>query len=77
MDYYIDFENYLGSQEWLDRRYDYTSGNLDYLGKNVAIAGTTSDDWQIFKFTYDGSGNVTRMQGPLVGTWDGRAALGW
>lgn len=78
MDYYIDFENYLGSENWGERRYDYTSGNIDYIGKHVTVGAVTSDDaWNVWKFTYDGDGNMTRMQGPLIGTWDDRAALSW
>ena len=78
MDYFIDFENYLGSQDWLARRYDYTSGNIDYMGKHLEVDAAASDDsWYIWKYTYDGSDNLTLMQGPLVGSWDGRAGLGW
>ena len=78
MDYYIDFENYLGSENWGSRRFDYTSGNIDYIGKHVTVSADTADDeWNVWKFTYDGSGNMTYMQGPIVGAWDSRAALGW
>ena len=77
-DHYIDFDNYLGSQDWGRKKSDYTSGNLDYFGKHLQVTGATSDDqWHILKFTYDGSGNLTDIQGPLVGVWDDRATLGW
>jgi len=63
---------------WRDKRYDYTSGNMDYMGVNTYHAAATTDtDWEIWKFTYDVDKNTVRIQGPLQGSWDNRAALGW
>jgi hypothetical protein len=61
-----------------DRRYDYDgSNNLIYRGYALKHKTATSDsEWYIWKYTYTG-GNLTRMEGPLTGTWDGRAALSW
>ncbi len=78
IDHYIDFDNYLGADHWLARRFDYTSGNIDYVGKHLEVgAATTDGSWWVWKYTYDASDNLTLMQGPLVGSWDSRAALGW
>jgi YD repeat-containing protein len=65
---------------WHDQRYEWdASNNLIYIGTNELLNESTStnDYWEITKLTWDASGNLTRMQGPLRGTWDGRAALSW
>lgn len=55
---------------------DWTSGNMDYYGVNAsASAADGATDWVIFKFTYDGSSNITKIQSK-VGTWTSRAS-GW
>ena len=61
-----------------DQRFDWDAdGNLIYRGirprHNDPI---TETDWEIWKFTWS-SGNLERLEGPLVGSWDGRAFLGW
>jgi hypothetical protein len=67
----------LDGSKWKDQRYDYTSGNLDYKGVNETHkAATDSSTWEISKYTWTGS-NITRIEGPLTGSWDGRAALAW
>jgi len=72
-----DVEDLLSSDYWKDLRLDWTSGDLDYKGLNTDHdAATDAATWYIWKFTWSGS-NPTRIEGPLVGTWDGRAALGW
>ena len=63
---------------WHDQRFEYNvGGDLIYKGvhemHNIAI---TDDNWEVWKFTYDGA-NVVRVEGPLRGSWDGRAALLW
>jgi len=64
---------------WKDQRYAYdASGTIIYRGVSIYHGnGTTEEDWEIWKYSYDGSGNLTRIEGPLKGSWDGRAALGW
>jgi len=62
---------------WKDQRFDYTSGNLDYKGLHTVhktAEGTAT--WEIWKYTWV-SGNITRIEGPLTGSWTGRAALAW
>lgn len=64
---------------WHDVRIEYnSSGNLEYRGvhemHNIPITDT---GWEIWKYTYDSSNRTTRVEGPLRGSWDGRAALGW
>ena len=63
---------------WHDERKDYdVGGNLIYRGvhemHNIAV---TDENWEVWKYTYTGS-NVVRIEGPLRGTWDGRATLAW
>ena len=66
------------SAYWLDQRLDYTSGDLDYRGVNVGHkAGTGTNTWYVWKYTWNGSGACTRIEGPLVGSWDNRASLAW
>lgn len=74
----LDKETGLYSDErWNDRRFDYTSGDLDYIGKHKKHNALTSDtQWVIIKYTWSGS-NCTRIEGPLIGAWDDRASLSW
>ena len=63
---------------WKDVRFDYGTGDLDYRGCNITHkAATDEETWEIWKFTYDVSNNVTRIEGPLSGSWDNRASLDW
>jgi YD repeat-containing protein len=61
-----------------DKRFDWSGSDLIYMGQN-ATAGASEDntEWRVSKFTWDGSGNPIRIEGPLIGSWTGRAALGW
>jgi len=63
---------------WGDRRYDYAGGsNVIYVGCNVVHDAAQGDTtWVIWKYTYDGD-NVVRTEGPVEGSWTGRADLGW
>lgn len=72
-----DFDAYSLGARWNDQRFDYTSGDLDYRGANETHnAVITSESWYIWKYTYSG-GDLVRIEGPLTGSWDGRASLGW
>lgn len=65
---------------WKETRYDYDAGGqVTYEGRNTTHkAATDVATWYIWKQTWSAvPGNLTRRQGPLVGTWDGRAALSW
>ncbi len=62
---------------WKDKRYDYSANQMVYKGFNVthkATEGATT--WYIWKMTYT-SNQLTRIEGPLQGSWTGRAALAW
>lgn len=62
---------------WKETRLDFTSGSLDYRGLNANHGAATSlETWQVWKFTWSG-GNLVRIEGPLQGSWDGRADLSW
>ena len=63
---------------WKYKRFDYTSGDLDYMGKSEHHRAATDVGslWYIWKFTWDGT-DLTLMEGPLVGNWDNRASLNW
>ena len=63
---------------WLDLRLDFTSGNLDYKGSSrISVASTSAGDlWYVWKYTWS-TGDLVRVQGPIVGNWDDRAALSW
>jgi hypothetical protein len=53
------------------------SGNIQYLGVNWRPGAASADtDWEIHKFGYDASDNITDFQ-ILPGSWDGRVALSW
>jgi len=62
---------------WKDKRYDYSSGDLIYMGVCTYHDNATSEeDWEIWKFTY-GADGIARIEGPLKGSWTGRASLAW
>lgn len=73
-----DVEKLLAEHYWLDKRFDWTSGDLDYLGCSTTHKASTSTGnlWWIMKFSWS-SGNPTRVEGPLNGNWDTRASLAW
>jgi len=59
-------------------RFSYdVSGNLEYVGLNT-IDGIADDipTWQVLKFIYS-DGDISYIEGPIMGTWDGRASLNW
>jgi hypothetical protein len=64
---------------WHDVRMEYgATGLLTYRAvhemHDVAI---TDPDWEVWKYTYDTSGRLTRLEGPLHGAWNDRASLVW
>lgn len=62
---------------WHDIRLEYSSGDLIYKGYHIDHkAATDSATWFIWKFTWSGT-DITRKEGPIIGSWDGRAALSW
>ena len=63
---------------WRDVRLEYSDGNLIYRAANYFHDALTTDtNWEIWKYTWDISENLTRIEGPLPGSWDDRAALNW
>lgn len=64
---------------WHDQRLYYDASNqLIYkCCHEIHKAATTDEGWEIWKYTWDASGNCTRIEGPLKGTVDGRATLAW
>lgn len=72
-----DVERILAGNYWKDQRFDYEGNNVVYKGLNVTHkAGTDSSTWYVWRYTWVGN-NCTRIEGPLMGTWNGRADLGW
>jgi len=68
---------------WRDKRYDFTGDDLIYMGFNGVHKAETSDpagaptgDWAVWKFTYS-TGDIVRIEGPITGAWDDRAAMAW
>ena len=62
---------------WGRRKFYYGSDGVDYICRHMDPDAATSDDgWYVWKFIYV-STNLDDIQGPLRGTADGRAALGW
>lgn len=71
-----DIEKLLSDSYWQLQKFDYTSGDLDYAGKNTDLSAADGDtDWYIWKYTWVG-GNCTLIQGPRVTSWTNRAG-GW
>jgi hypothetical protein len=72
---------YLAAAEinWRDKRYDFTSGNLDYIGRtlNPNASASAGQLWWIWKYTWDVASKLSRMEGPFPGNWDDRASLDW
>ena len=65
------------SSYWKQKRFDFTTGDLDYMGKHKNQNAPTSDsDWIVWKFTWSSS-LPTVIKGPLSGSWDNRASLLW
>ena len=64
----------------MDQRYEWQGTEpalLIFKGIHPTHKALTSDThWFIWKFSYSG-GNMVRQEGPLEGSWDNRAGLGW
>ena len=62
---------------WRDIHMEYVAGDLIYRGCHFLHNASTADtNWEIWKYTLVGT-DYTRIEGPIRGSWDGRAALGW
>jgi YD repeat-containing protein len=64
---------------WHEVRMEYgATGLLVYRGVHeIHDAAITDGNWEVWKYTYDTNGRVTRIEGPVQGTWDGRASIAW
>ena len=63
--------------QWGTTRFNYSGNNVDYIGRHTDHdAATTDKAWVIRKLIYSGN-DLVRIEGPLMGAWDDRAALGW
>lgn len=72
-----DIEKALLSYYWKDEMYEWSTDDLIYIGKNTTHkAATSATTWHVWKRTY-AAGKMTRQEGPLTGSWDGRAGLAW
>jgi hypothetical protein len=71
-------ESLLAGTYWPDERYAYDgSHNMIYIGKNLTMGEPEGNPtWYVWKLTYSGT-DMVRHQGPLLGSWTGRAGLGW
>ena len=65
--------------QWKDQRFEYASDDLIYIGRSLIHKAATDDTtaWWVWKYSYDGSSNLVRIEGPLPGSWDNRTSLGW
>ena len=74
-----DVEALLAKDYWHDQRLAYdVSENLEYFGRNITKGeAQTATTWYIFKYIYDVNDNMERIEGPLIGSWTGRAGLPW
>ena len=74
---YYSVTELLANTYWKDRRFEWASGNPVYIGVNRKPNAPEGDrEWQVYKITWSGD-TVTRMQGPVEGSWENRAGLGW
>lgn len=59
----------------IEIEYD-ASDQIKYLGKNKTLSAPVEDkSWYISKFTWNGSGNLTNVNGPVLGKWSERVIL--
>lgn len=57
-------------------KFEYSTGSLIYQGVHASGNALTSDpNWEITKFTWDGTELVDRQI--LTGAWDDRVSLSW
>lgn len=68
----------LAGQLYRCKQFAYDATNqLIYEGYHLdPNAGDGDKHWHIFKHSWT-DGKKTKTQGPLIGTWTGRAALPW
>lgn len=74
-----DVKSLLAKTYWLDVKYDQASATVLYVGRarTHKASSSTGNLWWIMKYTFNASGKVTRVEGPLNDDWDDRASLVW
>lgn len=62
--------------QYKEQRLDYdTDGNLTYKGLHLNYGASQSDtNWFVWKFTWT-SGNLVRIQGPVITPWSERGNM--
>lgn len=74
---YFNANELLANSYWKDKRFEWSGDDLIYMGTNrTSKASTSEKNWYIWKLTWSGA-DLIRLQGPLEGSWDDRATLGW
>ena len=74
---YFSVPELIAKTYWKDKRFDYSGADLIYMGVNRDQNASSGDpNWHIWKLTWSGT-SLGRIQGPIIGSWDNRASLGW
>lgn len=70
-----DVEKLLSNSYWKLKKYDYTSGDLDYAGFHPEIDAEDGDGgWFIWKYTWS-DGNCVQIEGPVEDSWTSRGSI--
>jgi YD repeat-containing protein len=63
---------------WHDQQFEYSGSNMIYRGVHeMHNIGDTDPDWEVWKYTWDASNNLTRIEGPIHGKWSDRLTMDW
>jgi hypothetical protein len=68
------------NQYWGEMRFAYNAAkDVEYSGvaKTRGASTSSGNHWYVKKYTYNADLNVTRIEGPIEGNWDDRAAMAW
>jgi len=62
---------------WKLKKIEYTSNLPIYIGCHYLHDATDGNtNWEVWKFTWTGT-DCTQIEGPLTGSWTGKASLAW
>jgi YD repeat-containing protein len=68
----------MAEPQYAAERYDFVSGVLIYRAGNTLSGASESDtSWFVYKYTWDESGNLSAIRGPIKGAWTNRASMAW
>jgi len=60
------------------KRYEFSGDLPIYSAVHKSPTAADSDgNWLVWKYTYDGNSKLSLIQGPIRGSWNDRASLGW